>query len=162
MLARAPAQCFSRKFLCFRFSRSLKAIRRQRVRFGLSFTVVNVIKMIFVFKLRLHEGRRSPAIIWLCLWFSSICFGEISQNFHSFVKIVLLVIYKPKKQGSQKQFSPYFQFCFFSSISNLVLWFFFSTGTRKATNMFNASANLRKFHLQKPVNLIRKIPIFFV
>ena len=34
--------------------------------FGLSFAVVNSIKMIFVIKLRLHEGRRSPVVIWLC------------------------------------------------------------------------------------------------
>ena len=52
-------------FLQEMFSRSLKAIKRQRVRFGLSFTGVNIIKMTFVFKPRLHEGRRSPAIIWL-------------------------------------------------------------------------------------------------
>ena len=39
----------------------------------LLFAVINIIKMIFVIKLRFHEGRRSPVIIWLCPWFSSIC-----------------------------------------------------------------------------------------
>ena len=52
-------------------------------RFRLSFAVVNIIKMIFIIMLRLQEGRRSPAIVWLCLWISSICFGEISQNFQN-------------------------------------------------------------------------------
>ena len=33
MLARAPAYCFSRKFLCFRFSRSLKAIKKAMSKF---------------------------------------------------------------------------------------------------------------------------------
>ena len=83
VLARAPAECFSRKFLCFCFSRSLKAIKRGSASFRLSFTVVYIIKMILVTKLRLHEWRRSPVIIWLCLWFISICFREISQNVHN-------------------------------------------------------------------------------
>ena len=43
-------------------SRSLKAIKK----FGLSFAVVNIIKMIFVTRLRLHEGRCLPVLIWLC------------------------------------------------------------------------------------------------
>ena len=43
--------------------------------------------MILVIELRLHERRRSPVIIWLCQWFSSICFDEISQNFHNFHKL---------------------------------------------------------------------------
>ena len=46
----------------FFISRSLKAIKR----FGLSFAVVNIIKMIFVTRLRLHEGRCLPVLIWLC------------------------------------------------------------------------------------------------
>ena len=72
---------FSRNFfrLFFFISRSLKAIKR----FGLSFAVVNIIKMIFVTRLRLHEGRCLPVLIWLCFWFSSICSGEISQNVHN-------------------------------------------------------------------------------
>ena len=88
LLALAPAYCFSKRNLRFCFSRSLKAIKRQWARFGLSFAIVNIIKMIFVIKLRLHEGRRLPSIIWICLWFSSICFGEISK-FSQFVEIVL-------------------------------------------------------------------------
>ena len=31
-----------------------------------SFAVVNIIKMIFVTRLRLHEGRCLPVLIWLC------------------------------------------------------------------------------------------------
>ena len=68
-------------FSHLRLSRLLKAIKRQWVRFSLSFAVVNIIKKIFVIKLRLHDGKRSPVMIWLCLWFSSICFGKISKSF---------------------------------------------------------------------------------
>ena len=73
--ARASVLFFSEMFM---FS-----IFKVTKRFRLSFTVVNIIKMIFIIMLRLQEGRRSPAIVWLCLWISSICFGEISQNFHN-------------------------------------------------------------------------------
>ena len=62
MLARAPE-----KIVFLRFSRSQKAFKRQRAMFGLSFALVNIMKMIFVIKLRLHEGRRSPVIVWL-IW----------------------------------------------------------------------------------------------
>ena len=58
----------------------------KKARFGLSFPVVNIIKMISVIKLRLHQGTRSPMITWLCLWLYSICFSEISQNLHNFFK----------------------------------------------------------------------------
>ena len=160
MLARASALCFSRKFRCFRFSRSLKAIKRQWVRFGLSFTGVNIIKMIFVFKPRLHEGRRSPAIIWLCLWFSSICFGEISQNFHSFVKIFLLIIYEPKKIGVTEVVSSLFAILCFLSLSQIWSYSFLSTGIRKGTNMFNGPKNLRKFHPRKRDKSYSKDPYF--
>ena len=67
-------------FCFFRFSRSLKAIKRAMSKV---FSVINISKEIFVIKLRLHEGRRSPVIIWLCPCSSSICIGEISQNFHN-------------------------------------------------------------------------------
>ena len=46
--------------------------------------------MIFVINLRLHEGTPSPAIVWFSIQFSSICFGEISQNFRNFWKKIVL------------------------------------------------------------------------
>ena len=87
MMARTR-QCnvFPEVFLFFRFSRSIWVIKRQWARFGLSFPVVNIIKMISVIKLRLYQGTRSPMITWLCLWLYSICFSEISQNLHNFFK----------------------------------------------------------------------------
>ena len=98
MLVRPQALCFSRKFLCFHFSRSLKALQRHLARFVLSFPVVNIIKTIFVImKLRLHKGRRSPAIIWPCLWFSSICLDEISQNFQNLWKLSFRSLTNRKK-----------------------------------------------------------------
>ena len=163
MLARAPALCFSRKLLCFRFSRSLKAIRRQWVRFGLSFTGVNIIKMIFVFKLRLHEGRRSPAIIWLCLWFSSICFGEISQNFHSFVKIFLLIIYEPKKIGVTKVVSSLFAILCFLSLSQIWPYdFSYQQALGRPQICLTVQQMLGNSTQRNVINLIPKIPVFFV
>ena len=48
--------------------------------------------MIFDLKLGLHEGTRSPVIVWLCLLFYSICFVEISQNCHKLGKFALPII----------------------------------------------------------------------
>ena len=141
---------------------SLKAIKRQWVRFGLSFTVVNIIKMIFVFKLRLHEGRRSPAIIWLCLWFSSICFGEISQNFHSFVKIFLLIIYEPKKIGVTKVVSSLFAILCFLSLSQIWSYFFYQQALGRARICLTVQQILENSTQGSAINLIPKIPIFFV
>ena len=114
MLARPPALCFFREFLCFCFSRSLKAIKRHRAWFLLSFAVVNIIKTIFVImKLRFHKGRRSPAIIWLCFWFSSICFDKISQNFKIWENC-FPIINKPKKRGCRGSFLAILQKIFLS------------------------------------------------
>ena len=106
MLARTPSYCFCRKVLWFCFSMSLKAIKRRWARLGQSFAAVNIIKMIFLMKLRLHEGRRSPAIILLCnllRWNISKC----SQ----FVKFVLPIIKKLGKKELQRQLPRYLQFC---------------------------------------------------
>ena len=106
MLARPPALCFSRKFLCFRFSRSLKAIKRHLAWFVLSFPVVNVVKTIFVtMKLRLHKGRSSPAgdNLALPLIFFNLLRWNLSE-FSKFEKIVLPIINKPKKRGYKGSF----------------------------------------------------------
>ena len=70
MLHRVFVQCwhtcqlmFFWKILWIGFSRSLKAIQRWWARFRLSFVVVNIKKIIFFIKLRLHKGRCSPVII---------------------------------------------------------------------------------------------------
>ena len=107
------------KKLCFPFSWSLRAIRRWWARFGLSFAVANIKKIIFGSKLRLHEGRRLPAIIWLCLWFSSILFGEISQIFSCFLQF----------------------FVFFLNLKFGLMNFFYQQALGR-TNMFNGPANL--------------------
>ena len=66
--------------------------------FGLSFAVVNSIKMIFVIKLRLHEGRRSPVVIWLCpLIFFNLLRWNLSK-LSQFVKFVLPIILKAENR----------------------------------------------------------------
>ena len=141
-------------FLCFHFSRSLRAIERQRETFGPSFTLANIIKVIYVIKLMLQEGRRSPKIIWLYVWFSSICFDEISNNVHSLCKS-----FKSKKIYIYKV---RLTLCFLPISQIWSHGFFLSTcrGTRKATNMFNGPANLRKFHRRKCDKSYSKDPYF--
>ena len=93
-LHRVFAQCwrtrarmmFLQMIFMFSLFKVTKNIKRQWERFRTSFAVVNMIKTIFVIKLRLHEGRRSSTII--LLWFSSICFGEMSK-FSQFVISIL-------------------------------------------------------------------------
>ena len=156
MLARTPSYCFCRKVLWFCFSMSLKAIKRRWARLGQSFAAVNIIKMIFLMKLRLHEGRRSPAIILLCnllRWNLSKC----SQ----FVKFVLPIIKKLGKKGITKAASSLFAILCHLSISQIWSYeFFLSKGTRKGTNMFNGPTNLRKFHLRKRDKSCLKYPYF--
>ena len=82
-------QCivFLRNFSCFHFSMSLKAFRRWQARIRLSFAAIYIKKIIFIIKWGFHKGNCLLVIIWLCLWFSSIFFGEISQNFHKLWKL---------------------------------------------------------------------------
>ena len=142
MLARAPAYSFLRKFLCFRFSRSLKAIKRATRKFRTIYCCSNIIKMTFVIKLSLLKRKRSAVIIWLCLRLSSICFSEISQNFHN--------LWNFSMKRRTKAVSSLFAILCFLLLSQI--WpfeFVLSTGTRKGTNMFNGPANLWKIHRMK-------------
>ena len=125
------------------------------------FAVVNIIKMIFVVKLRLQEGRRSPVIIWL--WFSSICFSEISQKFSQFGKFVLPIIWKPKNIGVTEAVSSLFAILWCLPPSPIWSYeFILSTCTRKGTNMFNGPENHRKCQQRQRDKFFSKIPIFFV
>ena len=160
MSARAPAKCFPEKFLYFRFSRSLKTIKRQLAGFEISFAVVNIIKMIFVIKLTLHEEGHSAAIFWFCLWFSSICFGEISQNHHNCPVHHL----KAKKEGLHGRFSCYLQFCvfFFYLKFGLKHFFFhlFCFALGRAQIRLTVQRIFENSTEGNVTNLTRKIPIF--
>ena len=117
--------------------------------------------MIFVRKLGLHEGRRSPVTTWLRLWFSSICYGEISQSFHSLWKLSYRSLKKPKKIGVIQAVSSLFEIlCFLPLFQIWSYELFLSTGTRKGTNMFDGPANLRKFHRRKREKSHLKDPCF--
>ena len=78
-----------------------------------TFAVVKIIKIFFIIRLRLHKGRPSPAIICLCLWFSSICFSEIFQNFHNLWKLSSQTFKSLQKWWLQMQFPCYLQFYVF-------------------------------------------------
>ena len=100
--ARTSILFFYKNIFCFRFSRSLKAIKRRWARFGLPFPVVIINKMIIVNKLRLCEGRHLPVLIWLCVVFSSTWFGEVSQNFHNLWNLSSRSFKSRKKEGVTK------------------------------------------------------------
>ena len=69
---------------------------------------------------------RSSVVIWLCLWFSSTCFGKISQNFHSFENRPADHLKAEKYRGHiGVSFLAICNFVFSSSIFNLVLWIFY-------------------------------------
>ena len=74
MLASTRALCFYRKFLCFRFSRSLKKGDEQG--FGPSFAVV------FVIKLRLYKGGAlvSDSLALLLIFFKSLIIFTICDH----------------------------------------------------------------------------------
>ena len=132
---------------CFHFSMSLKAFKRWQARIGLSFATVYIKKIIFIIKLGFHKGKCLLVIIWLCLWFSSIFFGEISQNFHKLWKLSWQSFKSWKKNRVRKEIFLLFGILCFLPLSQIWSYeFFLLTGTRKDTNMLNGSANLRKFH----------------
>ena len=153
MLVRAPVYCFSVKFSCFRFTKSIKPSKGRWTRFGLSFAVVNIIKMI----LMLHEGRRSPVIIWLCLWFPSICFYEISQNFHNLWNFSSGSFKIRKKVVTDLKFCVFFVYLkFVPTIS------FYQQVLQGAQICLTVQQILGNSTEGNTINLARNIPIFFV
>ena len=106
----------------FRFSNSLDIIKWRRARFGLSFAVVTIIKIVFVIKLRLYEGRRSQR-----------SFG-FPFDILQFVSLKSLKIFKicgtcpadhlkaQKSRGYKGSFFAIFNFVFSSFFTNLALW----------------------------------------
>ena len=104
----------------------------------------------------------SSVIIRLCLWFSSICLGEISQNFHNLWRLSCPT-FKSLNKGVTKAVSSLFVILCFLRLSQIWSYefFFLSTGTRKGTNMFNGTPNLRKFRRRKHDKSCSKDPYFF-
>ena len=117
--------------------------------------------MIFVIKLILHEGRRSPAIIWLSLKVSSICSSEISQNVHNLWNLSCQPFKSRKHRGYRGNFLAIWNFYVFSLILKFGSYeYCLSKGTRKGTNMFDGPENLRKFHRRKRHIACSKDPNF--
>ena len=114
--------------------------------------------MIFVVKLRFHEERRSPVIIWL--WFSSVCFGK----FPKILKICgnfLTDHLKAEKIGVKEAISSLLAILCFLPLPQIWSYeFLLSTGTGEGTNMFNGPANLKRFHLKKRDQSSSKDPHF--
>ena len=159
LLARSSVMFSQKIFMILLF----KVTKRQWPRFGLSYAVIHIIKLIFVFKLRLHEGRRSLTIIWLCLWFFSIYFGEISQNFHNLWNLSRWSLKYWKKSEAQRQFPRYLQYCvFFLYLKFGVLNFFNQQALRRAHICLTVQQILGNFTDRHAINLAGKIPIFFV
>ena len=118
--------------------------------------------MTFVIKLTLHEEGRSPAIFWFCLWFSSICFDEISQNHHNCPVYHL----KAKREGLHGRFSRYLQFCVFFLYLKFGLKqffyfiFFYQQTLGRAQIRLTVQQILENSTEGKVTNLTRKILFF--
>ena len=118
--------------------------------------------MIFVIKLRLLEGRHSPAIIWLCSCFSSNFFGEISQIFticENFPADHL----KAEKKGVTKAVSLLFAILYLLPLFQI--WsceFFYQQAQGETQICLTVQQILRNFTAGKAINLTRKILISFV
>ena len=141
------------------------AIKRQWARLGLLLAVANIKKMIFVISSSLHEGRHSPAIIWLCLWFFSIFFGEISQKFHNLWKLSCWSIKSRKKIGVTNAVSLLFTIlCFLrqSWIWSYEFFFYWWQALGRKQICLTAQQILENFTEGKEINLAWKIPIFVV
>ena len=113
--------------------------------------------MIFVIKLSLHEGKRSPVVI--CLWFplvKSLKIITISE-----ICPVDQLKSKRKKQGLQRQFSPLFAILCFLPLSQIWSYeFFIYQQVLGRAQMFNSPANLRKFQWRKRDKSFSKDPYF--
>ena len=135
--------------------------QKRWARFGLSFAVVvNINKMISVLELRLYKGRRSPVIIWLCLWFLQFASVKSLKIFHNLWNLSRRSFKIQKNRGYKGTFLAICNFCVFFLNFGLVIIFFLSTGTRKGTNKFNGPANLRKFYRRKREKSCAKYPYF--
>ena len=158
-------QCivFLGNFSCFHFSMSLKAFKRWQARIGLSFATVYIKKIIFIIKLGFHKGKCLLMIIWLCLWFSSIFFGEISQNFHKLWKLSWQSFKSWKKIGWEKKFSCYLEFCvFFLYLKFGPMNFFYWQALRRTQICSTVQQILGNSTKGNMINFTWKIPIFFV
>ena len=123
MSARTPAYCFSRKCLCFRFSRSLKSIKRamRKVQTIVFFSKYHQNDFLYGAKIPRREalaGDNLALPLIFILW-------KICPTDHLKAK---------KNWGCWGSFLALCNFVFSSSISNLVLWIFFflSKGIRRA------------------------------
>ena len=113
--------------------------------------------MIFVIKLSLHEGKRSPVVI--CLWFSLVKSLKIITI--SEICPVDQLKSKRKKQGLQRQFSPLFAILCFLPLSQIWSYeFFIYQQVLGRAQMFNSPANLRKFQRRKRDKSFSKDPYF--
>ena len=122
----------------------------QWTRFRKSFSVVNIIKMVFVIKLRLHEGKASDnlALPLILIFFNLLSW--ISQNCHNLWK----------RMGVSRQFPHYLQFCvFFLSLKFGIINLCYQQALERA-QMFKGLANLGKFHRRKRDKSYSKDPYF--
>ena len=114
MSTRTPAYCFSRKCLCFRFSRSLKSIKRamRKVQTIVFFSKYHQNDFLYGAKIPRREalaGDNLALPLIFILW--KICPVDHLKA--------------QKNWGCWGSFLALCNFVFSSSISNLVLWIFF-------------------------------------
>ena len=103
----------------------------------------------------------SSVIIRLCLWFSSICLGEISQNFHNLWRLSCPT-FKSLNKGVTKAVSSLFAILCFLRLSQIWSYEFFFC--QQAPGRAQISLTVHQISGNSAggnmINLARKIPIF--
>ena len=135
-------------FLLFKIIKSYqKAMNKVR---KIVFCCKYIIKMVFVIKLRLHEGKASDnlALPLILIFFNLLWW--ISQNCHNLWK----------RMGVPRQFPRYLQFCVFFLCLKLGIINCFCQQALERAQMFKGPANLGKFHRGKRDKSYSKDPYF--
>ena len=161
MLARTPAYYSSKNFSFFCFCRSLKVIERAMRKVQTIVCCTKYCKNDFRYWAKALWS--SSVIIRLCLWFSSICLGEISQNFHNLWRLSCPT-FKSLNKGVTKAVSSLFVILCFLRLSQIWSYEFFfcqqAPGRAQiCLTVHQISGNSAGRNM---INLARKIPIFFV
>ena len=159
MLARTPAYYSSKNFSFFCFCRSLKVIERAMSKVQTIVCCTKYCKNDF--RSWAKALWSSSVIIRLCLWFSSICLGEISQNFHNLWRLSCPT-FKSLNKRVTKAVSSLFAILCFLRLSQI--WSYEFVFCQQAPGRAQICLTVHQISGNSAggnmINLARKIPIF--
>ena len=149
-----------KRFWCFHFWRSLKAIKRQWARFGLLFA--DIIKMIFRYQAKAawRELLTSDNLALPLIFFDLLSY--ISQNFCNLGNCPADHLKAEKNRSYKGSFLTICNFIFSSSTSNLVMNFLNQKALERAQISLTVQQILGNSIKGNMINLTWKVPIFIV